>query len=107
MRENCQFWVMQTKETKHIENKSLNVEFQRYILFFISILWLAHWLAVYWASKFIFACSGDPFTYFPDRHYVNKVLNYQLNQKDTCINNENRYRETIIIQLRVAYGTIP
>ena len=26
--------------------------------------------------------------------------------KDTCINNANRYRETIIIQLRVAYGTI-
>ena len=59
---------------KYIENKSLNGEFQRYILFFISILWLAI---------------------------------YQLNQKDTCINNENRYRETIIIQLRAAYGTIP
>ena len=73
-----QFWVIQTEETKHIENKSLNGEFQRYILFFISVLWLAFWLAV-----------------------------YQLNQKDTCINNENRYRETIIIQLRVAYGTIP
>ena len=54
--------------------KSLNGEFQRYISFFISGLWLAV---------------------------------YQLNQKDTCINNENRYRETIIIQLRVAYGTIP
>ena len=73
-RENCQFWVIQTEETKHIENKSLNGEFQRYILFFISVLWLAV---------------------------------YELNQKDTCINNENRYRETIIIQLCVAYGTIP
>ena len=72
--EHCQFWVIQTEETKHIENKSLNGEFQRYILFFISVLWPAV---------------------------------YQLNQKDTCINNENRYRETIIIQLRVAYGTIP
>ena len=72
--EHCQFWVEQTEETKHIENKSLNGEFQRYILFFISVLWRAV---------------------------------YQLNQKDTCINNENRYRETIIIQLRVAYGTIP
>ena len=65
---------MQTEETKHNENKSLNGEFQRYILFSISILWLAI---------------------------------YQLNQKDTCINNENRYRETTIIQLRAAYGTIP
>ena len=74
LREHCQFWVIQAEETKHIENKSLNGEFQRYILFFISILWLAI---------------------------------YQLNQKDTCINNENRYRETIIIQLRPAYGTIP
>ena len=72
--EHCQFWVIQTEESKHIENRSLNGEFQRYILFFISVLWLAV---------------------------------YQLNQKDTCINNENRYRETIIIQLRVAYGTIP
>ena len=74
--ENCQFWVIQTEKTKRIENKSLNGEFQRYIiLFFISVLWLPV---------------------------------YQLNQKDTCINNENRYRETIIIiQLRVAYGTIP
>ena len=67
-----------TEETRHIENKSLNGEFQRYKLFFISVLWLALWLAV-----------------------------YQLNQKDTCINNEHGYRETIIIQLRVAYGTIP
>ena len=33
--EHCQFWVIQTEETKHIENKSLNGEFQRYILFFI------------------------------------------------------------------------
>ena len=33
--ENCQFWLEQTEETKHIENKSLNAEFQRYILFFI------------------------------------------------------------------------
>ena len=72
-RERCQFWVIQTEETKHIENKSLSGEFQRYILFFISILWLAV---------------------------------YQLNQKDTCINNKNRYRETIIIHIRVAYGTI-
>ena len=30
-----------TEETKHIENKSLNAEFQRYILFFILVLWLA------------------------------------------------------------------
>ena len=30
--------VIQTEETKHIENKSLNGEFQRYILFFISVL---------------------------------------------------------------------
>ena len=45
----------------------MNGEFQRYILFLISVLWLAV---------------------------------YQLNQKDACINNENRYRETIIIQLR-------
>ena len=73
--EDCQFWVVQTEETKHIENKSLNGEFQRYILFFILVLWLAV---------------------------------YELNQKDTYINNENGYRETIIIiQLRVAYGTIP
>ena len=73
--EHCQFWVIQTEETKHIENKSLiNGEFQRYILFFISVLWLAV---------------------------------YQLNQKDTCINNEHKYKETIIIQLCVAYGTIP
>ena len=27
-----------TEETQHIENKSLNGEFQRYILFFISVL---------------------------------------------------------------------
>ena len=27
LREHCQFWVMQTEETKHIENKSLNGEF--------------------------------------------------------------------------------
>ena len=39
--EHCQFWVIQTKETKHIENKSLNGEFQRYTLFFISVLKLA------------------------------------------------------------------
>ena len=45
--EHCQFWVIQTEETKHIENKSLNGEFQCYILFFISVLWLALWLAVY------------------------------------------------------------
>ena len=77
-RENFQFWVIQTEETKHIENKSLNGEFQRYILFLISVLWLVLWLTV-----------------------------YQLNQKDACINIENRCRETIIIQLRVAYGTIP
>ena len=25
--EHCQFWVMQTEETQHIENKSLNGEF--------------------------------------------------------------------------------
>ena len=69
------FGLYKTEETQHIENKSLNGEFQRYIiLFFISVLWLAV---------------------------------YQLNQKDTCIDNENRYGETIIIQLRVAYGTIP
>ena len=36
-----QFWVEQTEETKHIENKSLNAEFQRYILFLILVLWLA------------------------------------------------------------------
>ena len=41
IREHCQFWVIQTEETKHFENKSLNGEFQRYILFFISVLWLA------------------------------------------------------------------
>ena len=41
--ENCQFWVEQTEETKNIENKSLNAEFQRYILFII----LVHWQAVY------------------------------------------------------------
>ena len=40
-------WVEQTEETKHIENKSLNAEFQRYILFFILVFWLALWLAVY------------------------------------------------------------
>ena len=75
LRERCQFWVIQTEETKHTENKSLNGEFQRYnIFFFIPVLWLAV---------------------------------YQLNQKDTCINNKNRYREIIIIQLRLAYGTIP
>ena len=28
-------------------------------------------------------------------------------QKDKCINNENIYRENIVIRLRVAYGTIP
>ena len=39
--ENCQFWVEQTEEAKHIENKSLNAEFQRHILFFILVLWLA------------------------------------------------------------------
>ena len=38
--DNCQFWVEQTEETKHIENKSINAEFQRYILFFILVLWL-------------------------------------------------------------------
>ena len=37
-REHCQFWVEQTEEAKHIENKSLNGEFQRYILFFFSSL---------------------------------------------------------------------
>ena len=47
LREHCQFWVLQTEETKHIESKSLNGEFQRCILFFISVLWLALWLAVY------------------------------------------------------------
>ena len=36
--EHCQFWVIKTEETKHIENKSLNGEFQRYVLFFILIL---------------------------------------------------------------------
>ena len=41
LREHCQFWVIQTEETQHIENKSINGEFQRYILFFISVLWLA------------------------------------------------------------------
>ena len=39
--------IEQTEETKHIENKSLNAEFQRYILFFILVLWLALWLVVY------------------------------------------------------------
>ena len=39
--EHCQFWVIQTEGTKHIENNSLNGEFQRYILFFIPVLWLA------------------------------------------------------------------
>ena len=43
LREHCQFWIIQTEETQHIENKSLNREFQRYTLFFISV----HWLAVY------------------------------------------------------------
>ena len=38
--EHCQFQVIQTQEAKHIENKSLNCKFQRYILFFISVLWL-------------------------------------------------------------------
>ena len=38
--EHCQFWVIQTEETKHIENKSLNGEFQSYIIFIISVLWL-------------------------------------------------------------------
>ena len=37
----CPFWVIRTEETKHIENKNLYDEFQRYILFFISVLWLA------------------------------------------------------------------
>ena len=32
--------IEQTEETKHIENKSLNAEFQHYILFFILVLWL-------------------------------------------------------------------
>ena len=45
--ENCQFCVEQTEETKHIENKSLNAEFQRYILFFIVVIWLVFWLEVY------------------------------------------------------------
>ena len=27
LREHCQFWVMQTEETQHIENKSLNGKF--------------------------------------------------------------------------------
>ena len=27
LREHCQFWVMQTEETQHIENKSINGEF--------------------------------------------------------------------------------
>ena len=27
LREYCQFWVMQTEETQHIENKTLNGEF--------------------------------------------------------------------------------
>ena len=31
LREHCQFWVIQREETKQIENKSLNGEFQRYI----------------------------------------------------------------------------
>ena len=39
--ENCQFWVEQTEETKHIENKSLKAEFQRYMLLFILVNWLA------------------------------------------------------------------
>ena len=38
VRKHCQFWVIQTEETKHIEIKSLNGKFQRYILFFISVL---------------------------------------------------------------------
>ena len=41
LQEHYQFWVIQTKETTHIENKSLNGKFQLYILFFISVLWLA------------------------------------------------------------------
>ena len=36
--EHCQFWVIQTEETQRIENKSLNSEFQHYILLFISVL---------------------------------------------------------------------
>ena len=41
--ENCQFWVIQTEETQHIENKSLNGEFrrytfQRYIILYLSSL---------------------------------------------------------------------
>ena len=39
--EHCQFWVIQTEETKHIENKNLNGEFQSYVIFIISVLWLA------------------------------------------------------------------
>ena len=39
--EHCQFWVIQTEETKHIDNKSLCGEIHRYTLFFISVLWLA------------------------------------------------------------------
>ena len=34
----CQFWVVQTEETQHIENKSLNGEFQRYIILYLSSL---------------------------------------------------------------------
>ena len=45
--EHYQFWVEQTEEAKHFENRSLNGEFQRYIFFFILVLWLALWLAVY------------------------------------------------------------
>ena len=36
--EDCQFWVIQTEETQHIENKSLNGEFQRYIILYLSSL---------------------------------------------------------------------
>ena len=38
LREHCQFWVIQTEETQHIENKSFNAEFHRNMLFFISVL---------------------------------------------------------------------
>ena len=51
LRENCQFWVIQTEETKHIENKSLNGEFHRYTLFFmdksyIFVCFLTHFLFI-------------------------------------------------------------
>ena len=39
--EHCQFWVIQTEETQHIENKSLNGEFQSYTFQRYTILYLS------------------------------------------------------------------